>query len=402
MTSKTLYIHVGNHKTGTTSIQQALVANPAALEARGLQYFWENYREAKHNFPDLHSWLWFDHEQGVVPNGMRLHDPQELAERLAARDSDVIVSSENFSFVFDPEEITRLQSELRKWFSAIKIICYLRRQDRHVISHHQEGSKLRRRAEYDLFGSSTLAIPPYNPNHALYLDYHKRLGMWADAFGDQNMIFRVFERSLLKDGDVVADFFGLFGIEDFEPMHEHNTSRVDRQAKLGHLINQSDTVHKGWLNSLLMERIGEGQRLQPARQVALDYYQNFRESNRLFNQRFSVSPLDTLFDEDFSNYPEESSDQWTEESAGEFVIRILEIFDEVYGELTADDLRDAAIRFEKNRLETSMKFMQAAHKIRPDGPIINKKLQEYEERLNEAREAEAAGENPESKSDVPA
>lgn len=323
---------------------------------------------------------------------MRLRDPQELAERLAALDSDVVVSSENFSFVFDPQEIVGLHSELSSRFSEIKIICYLRRQDRHVISHHQEGSKLRRRAENDLFGSSTLAIPPYHPHHALYLDYHQRLGMWADAFGDRNMIFRVFERSLLKNGDVVADFFGLLGIEDFEPVHEHNTGRGYREAKLGHLINRSQAEHKLWLNSLLMQRIGEGKRLEPARQVALDYYQNFRESNRLFNRRFSVSSLDTLFDEDFSNYPEESGDQWTEESASEFVIRMLEIIDEVYGELTADDLRDAASRFEKNRLETSMKFIQAAHKIRPDGPIINKKLQEYQRRLSEVRAAENATE----------
>lgn len=250
MSDKSLFIHIGCHKTGTTSIQQALAANNVALAKKGIQFYYRDYFSGNNLAPQLHSWMGFDLDIGIVPDGMRIRDAEKLAQELSQIKKDVIISSENFSFLFDREEISSLQKALSQHFPEIKIICYIRRQDQHVISHHQEGSKIARRPEYDLFGHSPRAIPPYEAKHDLYLDYHTRLGMWADAFGDQNLVISVFDREKLLNGDVVADFFDVIGVDEFLPVGEKNTSLSAAQVKVGHLVNSSEIVHKRWITDL--------------------------------------------------------------------------------------------------------------------------------------------------------
>jgi len=384
MGDRTLYIHIGCHKTGTTSIQQALVHNKQALKSRGMQFFYSNYRTGENRAPELHSWMGYDHEEGLVPCGMRFSDPEKLAEDLSQLVNDVVISSENFSFLFDRGEIERLKKALSRRFSSIKVICYIRRQDQHIVSHHQEGSKLFRQAEYDLFGHSTLAIPDHEPKHDLYLDYHQRLSMWGDAFGDENLIIKVFDRSRLKNGDVVADFFDTMGLVDnFQTIDEKNTSLSFLEAKIGHIVNASDVQHKRWMVGLLTPRMGVSEKLLPSRNEATEFYSHYIESNRRLNQRFGISEEAAVFSNNFDMYPEEQVDAWSEMSANEAIRKIIEAVDDVYGGLTIDEMRDAAIALESVEPMVGLKLMRMAHKLRPEGAFIRRKLNEYQRRMEE-------------------
>ena len=130
MKTRRLYLHIGSHKTGSTSIQQALSINARALAGQGLSFFRENRRRPGQQAAQAHSWLQFVTPGQLLPEGMRLADPAEFAGRLAASEGDLIVSSENFSFFFQPAAIAELAQTLRTVFAEIRIICYLRRQDR--------------------------------------------------------------------------------------------------------------------------------------------------------------------------------------------------------------------------------------------------------------------------------
>lgn len=46
------------------------------------------------------------------------------------------------------------------------------------------------------------------------LDYNMALDPWSEVFGEENLIVRAFEKVLFKDGDIVADFLSILGIED--------------------------------------------------------------------------------------------------------------------------------------------------------------------------------------------
>jgi len=383
MPSRTLYLHIGCHKTGTTSIQRTLQANEKTLAQHNLVFFYNNRESGERKLPDLHSWLGFDHDRGLVPDGMRIKGPKELANQLSQLPGDVVVSSENFSFIFDPKEISRLKNALSKVFDDIKVICYIRRQDQHIVSHHQEGSKVSRRAENDLFGHTPHAIPPFQEHHALYLDYHQRLGFWGDIFGDENLVIRVFDRVLLKNGDAVADFFELLGIETFEKIKEHNVSVSGLEAKIGHIINSSQVENKQWLARMLKPRLAGGDKLSPSRAIAREYLAHYADSNISLNQRFGISPNPEIFSDDFSMYPEEDNDQWDDASAADALAKVLEIVDNVYGSLSTDEIRDAAVALEKRKPELSYKLMSVAAKLRPEGRFIQRKLAHYQAVLTE-------------------
>ncbi len=80
-------------------------------------------------------------------------------------------------------------------------------------------------------------------------------------------------------------------------------------------------------------------------------------------------------------YPEEAADVWSEQAANEAIVAILETMNHVYGRLSADELRDAAITLDSVKLEISHKLMKLDQMLRPNGPLINQKLEEYRARL---------------------
>ena len=381
MHEKRLYIHIGCHKTGTTTIQRTLFENNKALESHGVRYFCRNYFTAENVPPHLHSWLGFKGDPNTFEEGMYLRDPEKLARELDQLNSDVVISSENFSFIFEGEELYKLREELSTYFSNIKIICYIRRQDEHLVSHHQEGSKLNRRPEYALFRHSPCALPEYNARHRLYLDYHQRLSMWGDAFGDENMVIRVFEREKLEKHDLIEDFFALIGIDSYERVDRSNESMGFKKTKLGHILNNSEVVNKSQIADLLISRLGSSDKMLPSRNRASEYYAHYRSSNEMLNRRFNINKQESLFSEDFDFYPEMSTDAWTEDSTNEFVAEILGIIDETYGGIDAVTMRNAAIRCEKENLGSSYKLMSLAHKLKPQGKLIQRKLDLYRELL---------------------
>ncbi len=375
-----LYLHIGSHKTGTTSIQHNLAHNTEVLAAHGLSYFCESRVPVDKPPPDLHSWLGFVDREQIAPLGMTVRDPERLVELLAETTGDVIVSAENFSFFFSEQQIRELHSLLTLAFADVVVICYLRRQDRHVISHHQEGSKARRRAEYQLFGHSGRAIPPWTPEHNLYLDYERRLSMWADVFGRDALRVRVFDRSRLHEGDAVADFFNLLGVPTFSRVPDRNRSVGRERAKVGHLVNGTSLTHRELISTLVRDSVVDSGRALPSRQEARDYYERFRASNAAL-QEWALPPGEALFDDDFEEYDLRPHDLWDEDSANAVMTTLLEAMDTVASRTDqfVDRLRSTAVEVGSTAPEVAVVLLRMALELRPGGPLIQRRLREFEQ-----------------------
>lgn len=203
-----LILHIGSHKTGTTAIQTWAHANKDRLAAQG----WRDLStEAQAN---AHAFVGFDERDAVFPAGYSLREPLHFADCLRKIDAErVLVSSENFAFFFDDDAIEKLAKTVKPLFDDIIILCYLRRQDRHAVSHHMEGARADRPPEWQLWGHGLGALPQRNPFQPLYLNYYQRLGKWSKHFGRKALRVRVFDRRYLVDGDVVADFAATLGID---------------------------------------------------------------------------------------------------------------------------------------------------------------------------------------------
>lgn len=365
-----LFLHIGSHKTGTTAVQQGMHQNRILLQALGITYVGTG------NIAHIHSAIGAVTPASFLPDGYMVLDPDELAARLAAAQTETVVaSSENFSFFFDKTAIATLAEALRPLFNQIHIVCYLRRQDRHAVSHHQEGAKPYRRAEGALWGHAPTALPEYSTAHDLYLDYNRRLGMWADVFGDAAMTIRIYDRNLLKKRDIFADFLDILGLDitGLQPVGERNISLGAAQSKAGHLMNSLEV--RGNSADAILARIEGGGRLLPSQAEARAYLDRYTASNRLLNQRFQISPAPDLFNDDFSDYPASSQSDWTEDGANAALLAVLQHLVDVYNPTSApnaDDFRTAAAALKNTDREMARRLINAAYALRPNGAAIQK------------------------------
>ena len=317
MTRK-LIIHIGNHKTGTSSIQQVLFRNKDGVRKQGYDLFHENPDGSTRNSGNALTCVKFKLKRGHKIEGkVRKWLPKALCDT----GHNVIISAETLSWLFSAKEIQKFQINLSQYFDDIKVVAYIRRQDMQAVSQYQQASKYGAFVAARFYQGGTRALPPYKEYFHKYLNYHQRLGMWADAFGEQNLLIRVFETNRLYNGDVVDDFFQVTDL-----MNEGNSTRINQSSgfektKVGHLISEQQFSLPVW--RALTKYLDNTGKLVPDREEAAHFYSEFEESNRQLNERFSIHSDSPLFDTGFSRYPEQSTDQWTEDSANNAIRNLL-------------------------------------------------------------------------------
>ncbi len=351
--SRKLFLHIGNHKTGTTSIQESLHQNRQYLSEQG-------YGLLEHM--NANNWITFNETDYPEAITTSIEDKEGFARAVSSSGNNPILSAENFSWMYYLEELQELGSALRYHFDDIYIVAYIRRQDQQAISYHQQNSKnMSLPSRLKFFGSDPVALPEYQQHHARYLDYNQRIGKWADVFGDENIQIRVFDRKHLIDGDVVKDFCHLVGVK-LDTVVETNISRSLAAVKIGHLLNElSITNFK--MRSDLPKALEYGDKMLPSREQAETYYSHFRESNIALNNRFRITELPSIFDEDFSNYPEHRTDLWDEDKANEAIKRILQLYSELATARELADTRELHVkRSARNRLKKSLAKLRQSPK----------------------------------------
>lgn len=376
---KRLTLHIGSHKTGTSTIQSAFGENEALLLSRGLALAkvkpWEH----------VHTFLGFANPSEIFPAGYNVMDPVGFAAFLANRPGDhIFASSENFSFFFQQSAIDDLATALKAGFDQIRIVAYLRRQDRHAVSHHQEGARADRPPEGLLWGHSLTALPYPSPMQRLYLDYDQRLAMWERAFGSDNLSVRLFDRTIMDQGDVVADLLKLIGIvgDGLVRWPDLNLSLSRLQAKVGHIANEI-IGDNGVTQRLLDALYAADDRMIPSAEAARAFLEPYRESNRRLNARLGITPFPDLFPDDFSDYPETASEDLSQaecETGLRTVIRTLGGARMYLHDLTADDLRLSAKILLKSEPWLALRLARAAQNLRPNGKAIAEMIAELEAR----------------------
>lgn len=194
--SQTIFIHIGMHKTGTTAVQHFLTRNADLLKAKGTLVPVSARPEAA---PDGHHELPWSLRRyaALLPRWDELK-----AEIRASGCSQVCLSSEEFDYC-DLETIQKIRGLLDGF--SVKIVVYLRNQIefceslfRTTVLHYGES------AHFDRY------INRCHPR----LDYHQMLLDWAEGFGRDQLIARLYDKQQLLNGDIVDDFRAQLGIPD--------------------------------------------------------------------------------------------------------------------------------------------------------------------------------------------
>jgi hypothetical protein len=161
----TVYLHIGLHKTGTSSLQSFFSNNRPAFEAAGYAIPQRGWLDgAHHNIPlEILRKPKFDPQQGGLAEALPQIDSQPNA----------LLSSEEFEFL-DLGGVRRLREGLGE--RPVGVIVYLRRQDALIASTYAQQIKMGARlGSFGDYVTSSL----YHPRFDLFM----LLMRWSAVFG---------------------------------------------------------------------------------------------------------------------------------------------------------------------------------------------------------------------------
>jgi tetratricopeptide (TPR) repeat protein len=206
-----LILHIGQSKTGTSSIQRVLGARRAALARLGVCYpaspGWANHGMLPASLVPLsrlghfNPALW----DGMGPEARLARFRQEFQAEMSGLPPGtrlVILSAEQCGGLLDTRAlIGALRDLLAPHARCIRVVMYLRRQDQHAASGYTQALRIAR--------VGPPMLPRHGPETLRHYDYARQLDDWASVFGEDAMLVRIFERSRLRNGDAVDDFLAL-------------------------------------------------------------------------------------------------------------------------------------------------------------------------------------------------
>lgn len=251
---KTLYLHIGTPKTGTTSIQHFCYNNREVLLQKG--YLYPGFPFSYANKGKYRNGLFL--EAVFCDNdGIRQREQEEenfksglqILKELFINNNNIILSDEGiWTACFNRKRgmplIRRLKEEAVQSGYNIKIIVYLRRQDDFLLSWYNQVIK------HNITTKNTLTWEEYFDNYNKYinLDYLSCLKKLERIFGRENIIARRFDKNYFKENSLISDFLDIFGIEadnSFQAEENHsefNKKLSENACEIKRIINGTTTM----------------------------------------------------------------------------------------------------------------------------------------------------------------
>jgi hypothetical protein len=341
-------LHIGVGKTGTSTIQSFLRLNRHALAAQGFDYPGFLVRGQGRHLP-LSAYVAEDADRTRSRIMLRIPEDDvpafraELEQEFQAHVEDCrarglhtcILSDEGLSGLDQKSCLVRLKHLLERVFVSVEVILYLRRQDQLFVSRRSQRLK-----------EGRMNLKALRKRR--FFDFEPILDRWADVFGEDRVKPRIYERSSFPDGDVVPDFLAACGIDpmqEFERPGWRNPSLSPRaEIFLQHFFRlreaQAPKNPGGWEKRPSVVRYamqlfpGSGSSLP--RKAAQAFYADYEESNEAVRARW-FPERETLFEEDFSSYPEQRLDD--EMDREEFMTMAVALLDLMGADLRAEQKR---------------------------------------------------------------
>lgn len=209
---KTVVIHIGHYKTGTTALQVFCANNARALRKLGVDYTPEVRHLAKHSRPAFA--LLKAAGVRALMHGYRDASPvEEIWAELfeAVRKSkapQVLISSEEFMRLgAHPAAEARLAQIISAQQDAFdfRIIAYLREPQAHLRSWYNQLIKM------------NIPVPGFNAAvrsvmEPIHYDYALALGPWLRLFGTKAVTIRAYTDALREGDALFADFLEALGL----------------------------------------------------------------------------------------------------------------------------------------------------------------------------------------------
>lgn len=203
MRKKKLFLHIGTHKTGSTSIQHWLKENSHVLTANNFYY----PMDGRYFYPPEASASLLAHailgNQPEYIKNIKINYDACVSD--IKRDvinsscETIIISSEHFSHAISIDAIKNILNLFVDLFESISIIIYLRRQDTRLESSWTQDIKtFLHFKSFDQYFEDHFNADEWN--------YFDLLSNWSSVFGKHNIIVRPFEVNQFFNTDLISDF----------------------------------------------------------------------------------------------------------------------------------------------------------------------------------------------------
>lgn len=223
-----IYIHIGTSKTGTTSLQRALVDNRDLLLKKNILYPEETIQHWGHHnlYYELSQKKLFDTKYGTFD--------ELLLKLMKYKDSpskSVIISSETFCGAL-PHELSHMITHLKE-IDDVKIVVYYRRQDQYLRSFwSMYVSQGLIETRFEKWARSCIA----NNKYSLY--YDRQVKKIEKLIGRENILLSAYDD--IPKSDFFKYFLGVCGLEDMSGIEEPTVSY--NKSKLPDIFNENQAI----------------------------------------------------------------------------------------------------------------------------------------------------------------
>ena len=313
-------LHIGTEKTGTTTIQSFLGNNRASLARQGILYPSSTGLSggSQWGFAACVADRPWENDLGRVHDIFSKADQQRFREGFIQSlqiefdqrpfTSTLLISSEHFhSRLATLGMISALKAFLDPWVETFQIILYLRRQDRVAVSLHSTALKSGNTSELK-------QLPVYNGNIPYYYNYDAIYENWSTIFGKDKVNVRLFDKKEWAEGCLIADFCQSCEIElaNTSKAKTENRALNLRGAQFIREINRQMSssivdlpIEDRATLVRLVSQLCEGKHYPVSRGSAIEFCRQFDDVNGRVKQKILPDRSVPLFDDDFSDYPEQ-------------------------------------------------------------------------------------------------
>lgn len=188
---KKLILHIGRHKTGTSSLQRFLVENRGNLENHNIYYPNGGIQGFGHHLIAKslsRKEMKLKNLDKVLQKPLFIDFLRELNRK---KDShNIVLSSEAFQNC-NPIHVAEVFSSFN-----VEIHVYLREHASYLLSSYAQSVQAT---------SNYMTLAEYEEN-VFHADYEKFINQWYEAFGRTSVNVYLFDKAHLTNGDIVQDF----------------------------------------------------------------------------------------------------------------------------------------------------------------------------------------------------
>lgn len=317
---KTLYLHIGMPKTGTTSIQNFLCQNRSVLEKNGFCYpdFGNMFPKYAGAANGLFMVKCFAEEMQLAQDTQEqlFREGMKRVQQLFGQYDNIIISNERI-FRATYERRSSLWQELKeageKHGFSVKIILFLRRQDLYLASHYNQKVKLNIRWDGNV-GTKTWEEYLKLPSAVKHsLDYYGRLEQIRAVLGKDAVIVRRFEKQHFYGGSLYSDFLHVLGLEytrEYQlAQEEYNKNLPGNTVEIMRILNEVEEIDSRdrqlFLDALLLDGKLSTRYYKTSmfsKEEAEALLEKYKEGNQKIAEEY-IQDGEALFDDTIADLP---------------------------------------------------------------------------------------------------